>query len=190
MAVWPKTWSWCQVSVVWVQVFLDSVFCVLHKSLSYVFFLSSWIHWMGGLLPQLDHRGAIQSFCLFCLHKKDIVMWEITHKSVCCNELWKNDDMSRVALFLPAGLEGDKDLQFLMNGGDLLKVRSGSWKQARFYKLQEDCKTMWQESKKAFKSKQTCESWKGCAQGCVSKPFLCMCACVLYWPTWCFVCQN
>ncbi|XP_050950742.1 1-phosphatidylinositol 4,5-bisphosphate phosphodiesterase delta-1b isoform X4 [Labeo rohita] len=53
------------------------------------------------------------------------------------------------------GLEGDKDLQFLMNGGDLLKVRSGSWKQARFYKLQEDCKTMWQESKKAFKSKQT-----------------------------------
>ncbi|KAL1280253.1 hypothetical protein QQF64_014853 [Cirrhinus molitorella] len=53
------------------------------------------------------------------------------------------------------GLEGDKELQFLMNGGDLLKVRSGSWKKTRYYKLQEDCKTMWHESKKALKSKQT-----------------------------------
>ncbi|XP_016341581.1 1-phosphatidylinositol 4,5-bisphosphate phosphodiesterase delta-1-like isoform X3 [Sinocyclocheilus anshuiensis] len=53
------------------------------------------------------------------------------------------------------GLEGDGDLQFLMNGGDLLKVRSGSWKKTRYYKLQEDCKTMWHESKKTLKSKQT-----------------------------------
>ncbi|XP_043115233.1 1-phosphatidylinositol 4,5-bisphosphate phosphodiesterase delta-1b isoform X1 [Puntigrus tetrazona] len=53
------------------------------------------------------------------------------------------------------GLEGDGDLQFLMSGGDLLKVRSGSWKKTRYYKLQEDCKTMWHESKKALKSKQT-----------------------------------
>uniref|UniRef100_A0A672SMY8 Phosphoinositide phospholipase C n=1 Tax=Sinocyclocheilus grahami TaxID=75366 RepID=A0A672SMY8_SINGR len=52
-------------------------------------------------------------------------------------------------------LEGDKDLQFLMNGGDLLKVRSGSWKKTRYYKLQEDCKTLWHESKKTLKSKQT-----------------------------------
>lgn len=53
------------------------------------------------------------------------------------------------------GLEGDGELQFLMNGGDLLKVRSGSWKKTRYYKLQEDCKTMWHESKKTLKSKQT-----------------------------------
>uniref|UniRef100_A0A672SZG4 Phosphoinositide phospholipase C n=1 Tax=Sinocyclocheilus grahami TaxID=75366 RepID=A0A672SZG4_SINGR len=53
------------------------------------------------------------------------------------------------------GLEGDGDLQFLMKGGDLLKVRSGSWKKTRYYKLQEDCKTMWHESKKTLKSKQT-----------------------------------
>ncbi|XP_056091551.1 1-phosphatidylinositol 4,5-bisphosphate phosphodiesterase delta-1b isoform X1 [Rhinichthys klamathensis goyatoka] len=53
------------------------------------------------------------------------------------------------------GLEGDKDLQFLINGGDLLKVRSGSWKKTRYYKLQEDCKTMWHESKKTLKSKNT-----------------------------------
>ncbi|XP_059357989.1 1-phosphatidylinositol 4,5-bisphosphate phosphodiesterase delta-1-like isoform X2 [Carassius carassius] len=52
-------------------------------------------------------------------------------------------------------LEGDGDMQFLMNGADLLKVRSGSWKKTRYYKLQEDCKTMWHESKKILKSKQT-----------------------------------
>ncbi|XP_018533001.1 1-phosphatidylinositol 4,5-bisphosphate phosphodiesterase delta-1 isoform X2 [Lates calcarifer] len=53
------------------------------------------------------------------------------------------------------GLEGDADLQFLLQGGDLLKVRSTSWKKTRFFKLQEDCKTMWHESKKTFKTNQT-----------------------------------
>ncbi|XP_051552721.1 1-phosphatidylinositol 4,5-bisphosphate phosphodiesterase delta-1-like isoform X2 [Myxocyprinus asiaticus] len=53
------------------------------------------------------------------------------------------------------GLEGDTELKFLLDGGDLLKVRSDSWKKTRFYKLQEDCKTMWHESKKTLKSKQT-----------------------------------
>ncbi|KAI7809218.1 1-phosphatidylinositol 4,5-bisphosphate phosphodiesterase delta-1b isoform X1 [Triplophysa rosa] len=60
-----------------------------------------------------------------------------------------SDNMRRL------GLEGDTDLQFLLNGGDLLKVRSNSWKKNRYYKLQEDCKTVWHESKKTFKSKQT-----------------------------------
>lgn len=55
----------------------------------------------------------------------------------------------------PTGMEGDPDLQFLLQGGDLLKVLSPSWKKTRFLKLQEDCKTMWRESKKAFKSSQT-----------------------------------
>lgn len=54
-------------------------------------------------------------------------------------------------------MEGDPDLQFLLKGGDLLKVRSSSWKKTRFFKLQEDCKTMWHESKKLFKTNQTCE---------------------------------
>ncbi|KAG7455508.1 hypothetical protein MATL_G00257500 [Megalops atlanticus] len=53
------------------------------------------------------------------------------------------------------GMEGDADLQFLLTGGDLLKVRSSSWKKTRFYKLQEDCRTMWHESHKKLKSKQT-----------------------------------
>ncbi|XP_035527314.1 1-phosphatidylinositol 4,5-bisphosphate phosphodiesterase delta-1b isoform X3 [Morone saxatilis] len=53
------------------------------------------------------------------------------------------------------GMEGDMDLQFLLQGGDLLKVRSSSWKKTRYFKLQEDCKTMWHESKKTFKTNQT-----------------------------------
>ncbi|XP_039999018.1 1-phosphatidylinositol 4,5-bisphosphate phosphodiesterase delta-1-like isoform X2 [Xiphias gladius] len=53
------------------------------------------------------------------------------------------------------GMEGDLDLQFLLQGGDLLKVRSPSWKKTRYFKLQEDCRTMWHESKKTFKTNQT-----------------------------------
>uniref|UniRef100_A0A4W6DC02 Phosphoinositide phospholipase C n=1 Tax=Lates calcarifer TaxID=8187 RepID=A0A4W6DC02_LATCA len=52
-------------------------------------------------------------------------------------------------------LLGDADLQFLLNGGELIKIRSTSWKKNRFFKLQEDCKTMWHESRKIFKKNQT-----------------------------------
>uniref|UniRef100_A0A8K9UQL5 Phosphoinositide phospholipase C n=1 Tax=Oncorhynchus mykiss TaxID=8022 RepID=A0A8K9UQL5_ONCMY len=51
----------------------------------------------------------------------------------------------------PLGLERDADLQLLLVGGELLKVRSSSWKKNRFYKLQEDCTTMWHESHRTFK---------------------------------------
>ncbi|XP_054625496.1 1-phosphatidylinositol 4,5-bisphosphate phosphodiesterase delta-1-like isoform X2 [Dunckerocampus dactyliophorus] len=53
------------------------------------------------------------------------------------------------------GMEGDADVQFLLQGGDLLKVRSSSWKKSRYFKLQEDCKTMWRESKRMFRSHRT-----------------------------------
>ncbi|XP_054478661.1 1-phosphatidylinositol 4,5-bisphosphate phosphodiesterase delta-1-like isoform X2 [Anoplopoma fimbria] len=53
------------------------------------------------------------------------------------------------------GMEGDPDLQFLLQGGDLLKVLSPSWKKTRYFRLMEDCKTMWRESKKTFKESQT-----------------------------------
>ncbi|XP_061613480.1 1-phosphatidylinositol 4,5-bisphosphate phosphodiesterase delta-1a isoform X2 [Phyllopteryx taeniolatus] len=52
-------------------------------------------------------------------------------------------------------LDGDPDLQFLLTGGTLTKVRSRSWQKTRFYRLQEDCKTVWHESNKIFKRKQT-----------------------------------
>ncbi|KAK5897835.1 hypothetical protein CgunFtcFv8_015304 [Champsocephalus gunnari] len=53
------------------------------------------------------------------------------------------------------GLEGDADLQFLLVGGELIKIRSSSWKRNRFFKLQEDCKTLWYESHKTFRKNQT-----------------------------------
>uniref|UniRef100_A0A8C3SX26 Phosphoinositide phospholipase C n=1 Tax=Chelydra serpentina TaxID=8475 RepID=A0A8C3SX26_CHESE len=54
-----------------------------------------------------------------------------------------------------AGLQDDKDLMFLLKGSRLLKVKSGSWRKERFYKLQEDCKTIWQESKKMLRSPES-----------------------------------
>ncbi|KAL0966564.1 hypothetical protein UPYG_G00296840, partial [Umbra pygmaea] len=53
------------------------------------------------------------------------------------------------------GLDGDTDMEFLLTGGDLVKVRSSSWRKTRFYKLQEDCRTIWHESKTFFMSKPT-----------------------------------
>lgn len=50
---------------------------------------------------------------------------------------------------------GDPDLQFLLSGGNLVKIRSSSWQKRRFYKLSEDCKTMWHESQKTFRRNQT-----------------------------------
>ncbi|XP_057681098.1 1-phosphatidylinositol 4,5-bisphosphate phosphodiesterase delta-1a isoform X2 [Corythoichthys intestinalis] len=52
-------------------------------------------------------------------------------------------------------LDGDPDLQFLIVGGMLTKVRSRSWQKNRFYRLQEDCKTVWHDSNKFFNRKHT-----------------------------------
>ena len=66
----------------------------------------------------------------------------------------------------PPGLQDDKDLQALLKGGQLLKVKSNSWRRERFYKLQEDCKTIWQESRKVMRTpeSQLCE----CSQSTMS----------------------
>ncbi|XP_034559310.1 1-phosphatidylinositol 4,5-bisphosphate phosphodiesterase delta-1-like isoform X2 [Notolabrus celidotus] len=78
-------------------------------------------------------------------------------------ELSKSEELRRLAISEKVieenakllGIESSRDLQFLLQGGDLLKVRSSSWKKTRYYKLQEDCKTMWHESKKTFRRKHT-----------------------------------
>ncbi|ERE76393.1 1-phosphatidylinositol-4,5-bisphosphate phosphodiesterase delta-1-like protein [Cricetulus griseus] len=53
------------------------------------------------------------------------------------------------------GLQDDQDLQALLKGSQLLKVKSSSWRRERFYKLQEDCKTIWQESRKVMRSPES-----------------------------------
>lgn len=70
----------------------------------------------------------------------------------CCSNI------SSGVCVLFAGMDGDPDLNFLLKGAELVKVRSGSWRKVRFYKLQEDCKTVWHESKKTLRPKHTCES--------------------------------
>uniref|UniRef100_A0A8C7SKQ1 Phosphoinositide phospholipase C n=2 Tax=Oncorhynchus mykiss TaxID=8022 RepID=A0A8C7SKQ1_ONCMY len=55
----------------------------------------------------------------------------------------------------PLGLEGDVDLQFLLVGGKLMKIKSSSWKKDRMYKLHDDNATIWHESHRIFKRKQT-----------------------------------
>ncbi|KAM9552364.1 1-phosphatidylinositol 4,5-bisphosphate phosphodiesterase delta-1-like [Salvelinus alpinus] len=52
------------------------------------------------------------------------------------------------------GLEGDVDLQILLLGGKLMKVKSSSWKKVRMYKLHDDYVTVWHESHRIFKRKQ------------------------------------
>ncbi|KAM9187329.1 1-phosphatidylinositol 4,5-bisphosphate phosphodiesterase delta-1 isoform 1-T1 [Dugong dugon] len=53
------------------------------------------------------------------------------------------------------GLQNDEDLQALLRGSQLLKVKSSSWRRERFYKLQEDCKTVWQESRKVMRTPES-----------------------------------
>ncbi|CAH2281940.1 1-phosphatidylinositol 4,5-bisphosphate phosphodiesterase delta-1 isoform X1 [Pelobates cultripes] len=50
------------------------------------------------------------------------------------------------------GLQDDLDLKFLLTGSELYKLKSGSWRRARYYKLQEDCKTIWHDSRKILRS--------------------------------------
>ncbi|XP_062385367.1 1-phosphatidylinositol 4,5-bisphosphate phosphodiesterase delta-1b isoform X2 [Sardina pilchardus] len=64
----------------------------------------------------------------------------------------KSERMESNGIASKQGLDGDPDLQFLLGGGDLLKVRSSNWKRTRFYKLREDCKTLWYESHKTMRS--------------------------------------
>uniref|UniRef100_A0A452TI87 Phosphoinositide phospholipase C n=1 Tax=Ursus maritimus TaxID=29073 RepID=A0A452TI87_URSMA len=52
-------------------------------------------------------------------------------------------------------LQDDEDLQVLLKGSQLLKVKSNSWRRERFYKLQEDCKTIWQESRKVMRTPES-----------------------------------
>ncbi|XP_067824452.1 1-phosphatidylinositol 4,5-bisphosphate phosphodiesterase delta-1a isoform X2 [Heptranchias perlo] len=50
------------------------------------------------------------------------------------------------------GFIEDDDLNVLLKGSNLQKIKSNSWMKSRFYKLQEDCRTVWYDSQKIFKS--------------------------------------
>uniref|UniRef100_A0A673A7R0 Phosphoinositide phospholipase C n=1 Tax=Sphaeramia orbicularis TaxID=375764 RepID=A0A673A7R0_9TELE len=50
-----------------------------------------------------------------------------------------------------AGLQGDDNLQSMLVGTVMRKIKSRTWKKQRYFKLQDDCMTIWYKSKKADK---------------------------------------
>uniref|UniRef100_A0A4W3HK68 Phosphoinositide phospholipase C n=1 Tax=Callorhinchus milii TaxID=7868 RepID=A0A4W3HK68_CALMI len=51
--------------------------------------------------------------------------------------------------YMRSGLQDDRDVQAMQRGAVLRKVKSRSWKRPRCYRLQEDCMSVWYNSKKA-----------------------------------------
>ncbi|XP_067871822.1 1-phosphatidylinositol 4,5-bisphosphate phosphodiesterase delta-1a isoform X2 [Heterodontus francisci] len=50
------------------------------------------------------------------------------------------------------GFVNDEDLKALLKGSHLQKIKSSSWMKSRFYKLLDDCRTVWYDSQKILKS--------------------------------------
>ncbi|XP_055361671.1 1-phosphatidylinositol 4,5-bisphosphate phosphodiesterase delta-4-like isoform X3 [Betta splendens] len=49
---------------------------------------------------------------------------------------------------LSSGIQGDDNLQSMLVGTVMRKIKSRSWKKQRYFKLQDDCATIWYQSKK------------------------------------------
>ncbi|XP_066432129.1 1-phosphatidylinositol 4,5-bisphosphate phosphodiesterase delta-4 isoform X1 [Eleutherodactylus coqui] len=54
-----------------------------------------------------------------------------------------------------ARLQQDENLQLMQTGSVMRKVKSRNWKKQRYFKLQEDCMTIWYKSKKTGNTKST-----------------------------------
>ncbi|XP_078280353.1 1-phosphatidylinositol 4,5-bisphosphate phosphodiesterase delta-1-like [Rhinoraja longicauda] len=50
------------------------------------------------------------------------------------------------------GFIEDEDVKAMLRGSNMQKIKSSSWMKSRFYKLQEDCRTVWYDSQKILKS--------------------------------------
>ncbi|XP_072911151.1 1-phosphatidylinositol 4,5-bisphosphate phosphodiesterase delta-1a isoform X2 [Hemitrygon akajei] len=51
-----------------------------------------------------------------------------------------------------AGFIEDEDIKAMLRGSHMQKIKSSSWMKSRFYKLQDDCQTVWYDSQKILKS--------------------------------------
>ncbi|GCC40148.1 hypothetical protein chiPu_0024304 [Chiloscyllium punctatum] len=58
---------------------------------------------------------------------------------------------------LAAGLQVDENLQSMLVGSLMRKVKSRNWKRQRYFKLQDDCMSIWYKSKKTGNPKSTCK---------------------------------
>lgn len=61
---------------------------------------------------------------------------------------------------LSAGIQGDDNLQSMLVGTVMRKIKSRTWKKQRYFRLQDDCMTIWYKSKKAGNTHSTCkDAW-------------------------------
>lgn len=58
---------------------------------------------------------------------------------------------------LPSGIQLTDTLEQMQQGTLMRKVKSKSWKKQRYFKLQEDCMTIWYQSKRTGKTESACE---------------------------------
>ncbi|PKU46559.1 1-phosphatidylinositol -bisphosphate phosphodiesterase delta-4 [Limosa lapponica baueri] len=58
---------------------------------------------------------------------------------------------------LPPGIQLTDTLEQMQQGTLMRKVKSKSWKKQRFFKLQDDCMTIWYQSKRTGKIESACE---------------------------------
>lgn len=60
---------------------------------------------------------------------------------------------------LPTGIQLTDTLEQMQQGTLMRKVKSKSWKKQRYFKLQDDCMTIWYQSKRTGKTESACEYW-------------------------------
>ncbi|KAL0160575.1 hypothetical protein M9458_044300, partial [Cirrhinus mrigala] len=54
-----------------------------------------------------------------------------------------------------SGIQADDDLKSMFVGTVMRKIKSRTWKKQRYFRLQEDCMTIWYKSKKAGNAHST-----------------------------------
>lgn len=70
----------------------------------------------------------------------------------------RGDDMYIcTAFFIFWGIRGDDNLQSMLVGAVMRKIKSRTWKKQRYFKLQDDGMTIWYKSKKAGNTHSTCK---------------------------------
>lgn len=55
------------------------------------------------------------------------------------------------------GSQGDDNLQAMLVGAMMRKIKSRNWKKQRYFKLEDDFMTIWYQSKKTGNVRSTCK---------------------------------
>lgn len=61
------------------------------------------------------------------------------------------------SLLCNARIQLTETLEKMQQGTLMRKVKSKSWKKQRYFKLQDDCMTIWYQSKRTGKTESACE---------------------------------